>query len=555
MLLIVCCGGMFFSCTDSPVAGGTSETTNGVIASIVKGDNTPAANAVVRLRRADYFSPPPALSKRADFINADTVIREDTVTDKNGRFEINGIEPGDYVIEVTDSSTSAVLLECTIHNNDTTNLKTHTLKPFASITGIVDSMTSGAYVQVRGMERLLPVDSTGRFVINDLPAATLDLRIIASGGQKTEINKLKVASGDTTPVAVLPYWRYAQQLILNTTATGANVAEDVTAFPLLVRLNATNFDFSLAQVSGQDIRFMKTDGTILPYEIEEWNATEKRAASWVKIDTVYGNNQTQAFMMLWGNAAAAHAPRDAAVFDTALGYRAVFHLNDDSNLSDASTNLNNGINYGAQKAVGIIGGALGFSNGETTYVTFPHKDNIDAANLLESESGCTFSWWMQPFEKLDTISGGVRRDIISKGVGWGKSVDQDWAVFISEDTLIFEAHSEESTELDKFATAGTPNASWDAQKWYHIVFAYDGKTVQWFINGEPDGPEVSFDYAFDTSNDKTEITIGRHNGMSVDGVFDGILDEIRIENVRRSAGWVKLSYMNQKADNPLVKFD
>ena len=40
---------------------------------------------------------------------------------------------------------------------------------------------------------------------------------------------------------------------------------------------------------------------------------------------------------------------------------------------------------------GITGGALEFINGQETFVMFPHKDNLDAASLLESPNGCTFS--------------------------------------------------------------------------------------------------------------------------------------------------------------------
>ncbi|MBN2036709.1 MAG: DUF2341 domain-containing protein [Chitinispirillaceae bacterium] len=544
-------GLLLLSCTPQ-LAGNASETTNGVVACIVTDDNSPVANAIVRLRRTDYFAPlPPRLYKQPN------VTSVDTITDGKGRFEINGVEPGNYLIEVTENQSSAVLLSCTILDNDTNDLGTQKLKPFASIAGIVDSMTTRAYILVRGLERLVTVDSTtGTFAITDLPAATFDLLVITIDEQRTEINKVKAESGDTTSVAVFPHWHFAKRLTLNTTSTGANVTEDNYDFPLLIRLDSSHFNFSQARNSGEDVRFIKTDGTILSHEIEHWVAAEKQATIWVKLDTVYGNSDRQAIMILWGNATAAQASEGAAVFDTALGFRAVFHLDNTSNLSDASANLSNGTNYGALNAEGVTGGALEFINGQPTYVMFPHKDNLDAASLLENPTGCTFSWWMFPYEDLDTISGTTRRNIISKGVNWNDDVDQDWAVFISEDTLLFEGHSLESSEIDKFATAGTPNASWDAQKWYHITFAYDRQTVQWFINGEPDGPGVAFDYTFDNSVDKADISIGRHyNSMPVEEVFNGVLDEIRIENIRRSAGWVKLSYMNQKADNPLVKIE
>jgi hypothetical protein len=197
---------------------------------------------------------------------------------------------------------------------------------------------------------------------------------------------------------------------------------------------------------------------------------------------------------------------------------------------------------------GVIGKALKFTNNQETYASYPHKDNLDAANLLENQTGCTFSWWMFPLEKLDTISGETRRDIISKGVGFDDINDQDWAIYVRHDSLVFEGRSLQRG----WTVAGTSIASWVSHSWYYVTMCYNGKTVQWFINGEPSGPAVDFDYSFVTSNDKIDIIIGRHYLMPPNEIFDGILDEIRIENLTRSAAWVKLSYLNQKASNSLL---
>jgi len=66
-----------------------------------------------------------------------------------------------------------------------------------------------------------------------------------------------VPSGDTV-VIFNAEWPYAKQLYLNTSASGANVPGTVENFPVLVRLNSGNFDFSQAQKNGNDIRFNKT---------------------------------------------------------------------------------------------------------------------------------------------------------------------------------------------------------------------------------------------------------------------------------------------------------
>jgi hypothetical protein len=47
------------------------------------------------------------------------------------------------------------------------------------------------------------------------------------------------------------------------------------------------------------------------------------------------------------------------------------------------------------------------------------------------------------------------------------------------------------------------------------------------------------------------VEIGSLSGSN--RFWKGMLDEVRISNVARSANWIKLSYMNQKADDALIE--
>jgi hypothetical protein len=53
------------------------------------------------------------------------------------------------------------------------------------------------------------------------------------------------------------------------------------------------------------------------------------------------------------------------------------------------------------------------------------------------------------------------------------------------------------------------------------------------------------------------VTIGRTNGLGGGNLpyfFKGMIDEIRISNVAYGPDWIKLCYMNQKAQDALVVF-
>ena len=97
-------------------------------------------------------------------------------------------------------------------------------------------------------------------------------------------------------------WTYSSDITLNTSASGADVATDVTGFPVLIRLTSFNFIFSEAQGSGQDIRFANSSEVPLSYEIESWDSTTSSAAIWVQMGTVAGNKANQILRMYWGNA-------------------------------------------------------------------------------------------------------------------------------------------------------------------------------------------------------------------------------------------------------------
>src|SRR5690606_28182315 len=83
----------------------------------------------------------------------------------------------------------------------------------------------------------------------------------------------------------------------------------------------------------------------------------------------------QAFRMHWGNAGADDSSNGSAVFDTAAGFRAVWHMNDTGDVADATTNGLTAVASGAPGAVdGAIGGARSF-DGEASYFDVPGSDS------------------------------------------------------------------------------------------------------------------------------------------------------------------------------------
>ena len=87
----------------------------------------------------------------------------------------------------------------------------------------------------------------------------------------------------------------------NTDSNIGTTSEDLINFPVLVKLDSgADIDYSKTQNSGQDIRFTDSDGTVLSYEIEEWDETGSSFV-WVKIPQIDQNSNTDYIYIYYGN--------------------------------------------------------------------------------------------------------------------------------------------------------------------------------------------------------------------------------------------------------------
>src|SRR5271157_2685701 len=174
-------------------------------------------------------------------------------------------------------------------------------------------------------------------------------------------------------------WAHACNITLNSSATGANVATQQLGFPVLVRLTSATpaFSFAQAMTAGQDIRFSKSDGTHLPYQIERFDQANQLAEVWVKAD-VNGNDAAQYITMYWGNGTAADSSNGASVFNN--GFAGVWHLGETGNINangyaDAT---------GATPLTGV-----GMVAGDETNAVIGIGQNFGSANVSNILAGVT----------------------------------------------------------------------------------------------------------------------------------------------------------------------
>jgi len=521
----ICC-----NCTTQPLAGGSSQQGNGmVVGSIISTNGSPARIIQIRIRPTNYVLTPGSTDNERKY---------NAITDSTGRFSVSGIYPGSYTIEANDRVSSAALINITVNEqNDSNNVGTVGLKPYGVITGFVNdtiiNLHSQLYIQVQGLERFIRVDQDNSFTIDDLPEGNFNLHLITADSTTTVLEQanIKAVSGDTTPVSITAGWRYSHRLYLNTTSSGANVVGDVVNFPLLVRLTAAHFDFSQAKEDGSDIRFANSDATFLPYEIERWDAVKKVAEIWVKVDTVHGGDSTQSLDMYWGCNNSADSSNSTAVFDTAAGFAGVWHLNENSDsVIDATGNAFNGKNSGSTTETGLIGGSRTFSS--------TSNNSIKISGLLNSPSDITLSAWV----KSDTSSG-AGQDIITLGD----------AVLIRLDN-ISGIGATGCYYTDSVSYTMISSGQYLAKTgWHYLVLSINNTThIQTFYI---DGKQYAVAQNVNKINYAglgADTYIGTHGNGKKSFNFNGMIDEVRVNNISMTSDWIKLCFMNEKAQDVLV---
>jgi hypothetical protein len=510
--------------------GGTIETTNGIAGSIHNSDDTPAADAVVKLFPSGYN---PVTDGELSTECIDT-------TDAEGNYGFYRITSGTYSVLARNrlAVTGFLTKGIAVNEDSVTTIPMGMLNRsgFISAEFSAGEISSPGYVYIPGTDIVSSVAAgDGRVVLAGVPPGTVDA-VIFVNGDDSQRNMLRseivVAAGDTTPVE-RPIWKYRRRLALNTTPSGADVAADVYSFPVLIRLDSTLLDFSQARGDGNDLMFTGSRSTTeLPSEIERWDAAAQRAEIWVLVDTVFGNDSTQSITMHWGNPDAPERSGGAGVFDAASGYLGVWHLSGNGN--DASTGKNDAVVCTPADAEGMIGRAKRFDG----------TDSVKIASLMGKPQVVSLSAWAM----LDTVvPGSEGAEIVSIGDGCLLRMDD--------------------TEND-FGVAGSFHLT-GANSFYHVysgrmventgwhhcvmVFDCDNHKQSLYIDGALSAVAAGVD-SINYTGVGTNTFIGIHGNAKKVYNFIGVIDEVRIRSSIVTEDRVKLEYMNQKAEDALVVF-
>ncbi|MEM1034913.1 MAG: LamG domain-containing protein [Myxococcota bacterium] len=294
-----------------------------------------------------------------------------------------------------------------------------------------------------------------------------------------------------------------------------------TDFVVRVRLDASRIDLSTTP-GGAGLRFVADDHmTTLVHEVERWAGGEREL--WVRLPSL----DTGTRMYLYYD----HPnPTDGAglPFDQ---YAAVWHFDDYIDATGGGGMLM------ASQDSGLVPGYIGQASNH--FVTQPTHLNVETqstgANLFAN--GGTVSAWI--------------RAVSTGGAGWGRLVDRaddlsganGWSFHVDSGQTTassFGLQFERGFGVNHHFNVTQSTSLIDVSTWHHVAVVYDDtqpSAVRFFVDGKEAatsaGPVPLGGPSLDLT---TPMRIG--DAQEETRSFDGQIDEIRLERVARSAGWI-----------------
>jgi len=535
----------FYGCGTGPISGGTSTSENGRVAGIVV-DNAGAAvsRAEVLLIPADYNP-----VRETEKLCRDT-------TDSSGAFLFSGVHAGEYTVQSSHvfSGTKALTRDVNVDSvTDSVFVGSCALNKPGSVRIAVPSeaRTGSSYFYIPGTTSFISYAEGETYaVIDSVPIGVVESIVLdfvdsaESAALVYEANVVIISEDTATLLSTA--WSHAKILKLNSTATGADIQETLYGFPVLIRLNDGNFDFSHASDDGKDLLFSKADGVDLPHEIERWDAENRVAEIWVGIDTLPGDSVLE-IGMYWGNPGVLAVSKEGGVFDTAAGFSAVWHLSEgDDTVYDATVNRFHGLRHGNLAASsGVIGNCQVFGGSEA-YCEM--GDVVD----FENKSFTLSAWIKRSKTGLQTI--------VSKSPGGEPSVSYGWNLTFGETDII---HFFAATKGESWGDTGafdlwsrSSESDVGIEVWHNIAVVFDpsGSPGSIYLDGSAITSEIRGDI---TSVGSLVNGAPLRIGLEADGdcQYEGSIDECVISHRARSADWIRLCFINQSPDDRLVEYE
>ena len=304
-------------------------------------------------------------------------------------------------------------------------------------------------------------------------------------------------------------------------------------FVVLVALDPTKVDYSLIKAGGANIRFVDTDGAVLPYQIDEWVAGGTSLV-WVRVPLIDPSSDSDYIYMHYGDPALVDAQNAAGTW---AGYAGVYHLSQDpgpggiGDIKDSSPAAKHGTATAVMATADRVAAIVG--NG--------YRLQVNGAGIDASATPMgTYTWSM--WIKGTTAPAGMtsNKEPINNGdANFNFAWDHSQAQYVG-------AAAQRDAGSWKSASAG----GLAANTWYFLAGTYDGANLCMYR----DNTSVNCTSAGAPLAPSGGLILGYASSGAA--TFNGWIDEVHMTTTAFVQKRLDAEFVNEKHDaaNPFVVF-
>ncbi|OHD63526.1 MAG: hypothetical protein A2096_13895 [Spirochaetes bacterium GWF1_41_5] len=337
-------------------------------------------------------------------------------------------------------------------------------------------------------------------------------------------------------------WEY-RIAISNSLACGA----DLTNFPVLIYLSNNSDVQNHVTEDGGDIVFTSYDKyTKLDHEIEYINKTAGTLCAWVKMSEMSGTDEGKNIIYMYFDSSMADSNFQNPQGVWSSGYEGVYHLIETGgDASNSVMNSRHAVNHMADlpSASGKPNGTLNTNGAIGSGGFFYSNDYLDMGKFINEGSISISTWFYLPSD-IWYDRGSAAQFFTARY--YGQTGTGIWAT-TTGGRLRNSVHNGSAHNTDTVLNPTSP--AFLTNRWNHSCITFDGSLMRTYVNGVLGGEIITNNPLGQTNNSWHIGDSGNAaGGASQSGTY-GLLDEIQISGVARSAGWIATHYLN--IANPL----
>lgn len=354
------------------------------------------------------------------------------------------------------------------------------------------------------------------------------LVIMLSGCGFVEESNFLTGSGGPTR-SDIPWWddnwTYRRML----TFDNSSQTEDLTDFPVTVRLSSSRINYGATLDNGEDIRFIDADGSsVLSHEIETWNEGGESIV-WVKVPQVDGSSNSDYIMMYYGNGSAPDGQDAQNVWDA--DFFLVWHCNNEpsggEDVLDSTASPCNGRSQNME-SVDLVAGRIGYGldlDGSNEWID--PEGPLDLGFFHDPDTYETFEVWIKA---RDTSSD---QTLFEEG-----GSTNGLLVGLNADDLRFATR-------DGGSQATITTVYTDTAGYHYVAAVFDNGTLRSYLDASvqegPSGyPTIGSHSGEPGMGRSADSDAAGHSAAGYN--FDGIIDELRLSSIARSGDWIAAQY-------------